>query len=759
MRNRGSIRGIVAAATGIVLLSSLFHLLTATQSVQPEPESSEIAESVPETTDFDDYIWPTDAGPVITSTFAEYRRAHFHGGIDISTGNDTGFLVYASRDGYVSRIIVSPDGYGKMLYVRHPDRFSTTYAHLRNFAPELDERVRLEQEKTGAYPVSIHCGPGEFPVRKGDVIAFTGETGVGSPHLHFEIRDPQNDFVNPLQCTGFPNIDSVPPTVRRLAVRPIGDQSQVDGSWKTRTYSVRRSGNNTYAVGEPIRITGSAGFAIDARDKSEQTYYRQGVHSLTLLMDDQPFYSVHLNSAPSSNSHQSGLYYDWELADAGLGRFQRLFTAPYPNSLQFYTPRRDSSGVISLAQFPAGEHRFVIQVVDRGGNRCEVTGMFIIHDFPVITAERVDQSLNISFAHENGMKSAHISTRSGSTGKWSTSVKPVAEFRNPLVISTDGLDMVKVVTEDEWGGKSLPHLYDVGTSGKAAGAMTVEHQVLDGFVRIDIRTGGATGLVPQLKVYEGTMDRVISVKPVDTDRFAGTFVPNDTIGGIRRAVATIGKGKTVVTAFDEFELYPMIPGRAGTYFADEGNLILSYDSSSVLSPLFLEVVRGDFRGERTWLLEPVNTVLNKGIVVSMRADSIGGNAGLMVHTRTGWKLLARQSSLRNSYLTGRIRQMLGEIGIIRDDVPPILTGLRIRQRRQAFPEISFRFDDGFSGIEYEELKMYIDDTLVIPEIDGEHNRAVYHPSKPLGNGTHHLTIRAMDRLGNSKELRKQFTVR
>ena len=140
-------------------------------------------------TNLDDYIWPTDAGRLISSVFAEYRRSHFHGGIDISTGDETGFRVFASRDGYVSRIVVGPTGYGKMLWLRHADGYYTTYAHLKSFNEPINARVRAEQLQVEKFPILVECGPNDFPVKKGDVIAYTGESGTGSPHLHFEIRD------------------------------------------------------------------------------------------------------------------------------------------------------------------------------------------------------------------------------------------------------------------------------------------------------------------------------------------------------------------------------------------------------------------------------------------------------------------------------------------------------------------------------------------------------------------------------------------
>ena len=108
-------------------------------------------------TNLADYVWPTSAGKKITSTFAEFRQSHFHGGIDIGTGKETGYKVFAARDGYISKISVSPTGYGRMLFVHHRDNYTTTYAHLQRFADDIEDRVAQEQMRLERFPVEIEC--------------------------------------------------------------------------------------------------------------------------------------------------------------------------------------------------------------------------------------------------------------------------------------------------------------------------------------------------------------------------------------------------------------------------------------------------------------------------------------------------------------------------------------------------------------------------------------------------------------------------
>src|SRR4030066_2179478 len=143
------------------------------------------------------YLWPTDASNAMTSSFAEYRAGRFHAGIDIKTWGQTGFKIFAVRPGYVSRIRVSPYGYGRALYLTLDTGETVIYAHLQKFNPEIESFVKKEQEKRGKFSIQLFPIAAEFKYQQGDVLGYTGKTGIGYPHLHFEMRDKANNPYNP----------------------------------------------------------------------------------------------------------------------------------------------------------------------------------------------------------------------------------------------------------------------------------------------------------------------------------------------------------------------------------------------------------------------------------------------------------------------------------------------------------------------------------------------------------------------------------
>lgn len=158
--------------------------------------AKEAARYDPATTDWNDYLWPTDAGTIRTSDFAEFRATHFHAGIDVSTGGSTGYNVFAARDGWLHSAYFEPGGYGWLLVLRHADGYYTSYAHLDRYSDKVLKAFRTKLLKTGRSYGTVEFGRDTVRVKKGEVIAYTGATGAGPPHLHFEVRDP--DF-NPVK--------------------------------------------------------------------------------------------------------------------------------------------------------------------------------------------------------------------------------------------------------------------------------------------------------------------------------------------------------------------------------------------------------------------------------------------------------------------------------------------------------------------------------------------------------------------------------
>ncbi|MGA9117325.1 MAG: M23 family metallopeptidase [Bacteroidota bacterium] len=750
MNRPGGRRGIRSASRAAILAlaSGLLPAAIATQGGSPAGPGA------PREPAWGDYAWPTDAGRKLTSTFAEFRRTHFHGGVDIGTGSSTGFRVFAMQEGYVERIRVSPVGYGKMLYLRHPDGFTTTYAHLERFAPGLEERVRREQRLRERYPVEILCDSTEFPVGRGDLVAFTGETGVGTPHLHFELRDGSLDFVNPLLCPALRMEDTIPPEPRRLSFTPLDVHSRVDGSGSPAVRRLRPSGRGRYSPRERVRVTGNVGIGIEARDLSNGSHFRHGVYRHDLFLDDSLLVAVRLDRAPNTLAQQIGLYYDWDLLEQGAGRLERLYVET-PAALSLHTPRGEGSGILRTDILPPGPHELRIVTSDFSGNTSEVLCTLIILSRPRISMVAGGGEHRVVL--EEGRPPLRIHTSAWIPGPGWRDLPSLSMTGSHLELPPPPPQaaILRVIARAEDGGVSPPLVRLLGDPGEKGRSLALTGRVRGARVEIRAAASGVCTSRPEIEILEPGSRRVLELAAEPEGSFAGSFTPTRS-PGLRRIVCRAHVNGHPATASLSLDIHPVAPGDSGTLVLDGGRLRLAYGPASVWSTLLLEVARSEEDGNIVYRLEPRNTVLREGFRAELETEPRRGEGLYFQGFGRRSVLLSNPGS---GVLAGRIAATLGELSLRTDTHPPEVGRIRIRPRGSARPAVSFGLRDALSGVDYEAFRMYIDGASVIPEIDGEHRRVTYQVPHPLARGPHRLLVRAADLQGNTRELEHRFTVR
>lgn len=230
------------------------------------------------------YHWPLDLPRQITSSFGEYRRGRLHAAIDLRTG-DIGKSVYAARDGNVVRVRCSPWGYGKAVYLRLDDGRTVVYAHLDGFDEPIASYVRKAQHARESYTVDLYPEPGVLPVTRGQRIAFSGQTGVGVPHLHFEIRDSANRPIDPRKV-GIDWPDNTRPIVRKIAAAPRTPDDRVNGDIVPQVLRVTNISTGHYRT-DPVRASGAIGFGVDVTDPANEGANKLGIRELRVMQDGE----------------------------------------------------------------------------------------------------------------------------------------------------------------------------------------------------------------------------------------------------------------------------------------------------------------------------------------------------------------------------------------------------------------------------------------------------------------------------------------
>ncbi|WP_275316284.1 M23 family metallopeptidase [Tenacibaculum bernardetii] len=250
---------------------------------------------------------------VLSGTFGELRSNHFHSGIDIKTQGKEGLPIYAAANGYVSRIKVSQYGFGKAIYLKHPNGYTTVYAHLKNFKPVIQQYVKGIQYKKKSYQTgNIFPKQDQFPVSKGQIIGYSGDTGgSGGPHLHYEIRDTKTEhIINPLHF-GITVADNTAPSIKKIMAYPLNEQSRINNSSLKSVLSFKKISENNF-ISESITASGIIGFGISVFDRLNGALNKNGIYSLEMKVNGSRVYYHDVETFSFSESKYINLLIDYK---------------------------------------------------------------------------------------------------------------------------------------------------------------------------------------------------------------------------------------------------------------------------------------------------------------------------------------------------------------------------------------------------------------------------------------------------------------
>ncbi len=233
---------------------------------------------------------PLDIPLLLSGNFGEIRSNHFHSGLDFKTQGRTGLKIYCAADGYVSRILVSPWGFGRAVYVTHPELgLTTVYGHLESFSPAIEKVAHERQMADESFRIDINLEPGQIPVKRGEVIARSGNAGSsGGPHLHMDVRDAiTEEALDPMPYFASLITDKRAPRIASIALIPV--EGVVDGS--NSTMATRADA----ALSKPFTAWGRVAPGIRAVDVMDGTTNTYGIKKVTLMVDGEQVFQRYLD--------------------------------------------------------------------------------------------------------------------------------------------------------------------------------------------------------------------------------------------------------------------------------------------------------------------------------------------------------------------------------------------------------------------------------------------------------------------------------
>jgi hypothetical protein len=309
-----------------------------------------------------DYRSPVDIPIQLSGTFAELRGTHFHAGIDIRTQGKEGLPLRAVANGYVSRIKIQQGGYGKAVYINHPNGVTSVYAHLQRYSPDIIQHVRKKQYEQKSYTVEFYPEPDQMPIKKGALIGYSGNTGSSfGPHLHFELRTSVNQIpFNPLLVNS--NIaDTLKPIIVQLIGYPI--DGVINRSEEQIQLPITQKNDSVY-IADKVTAIGTIGFGIEHFDRQNDSFFKNGAFKIDATLDSTPRFKIQFDTLSFDDTIEMHKLIDYPLyVDANKKVMQLFNSHKTPVAFAKYT----NNGLIDVEA--GAQLTYTVKLRDVAGNK------------------------------------------------------------------------------------------------------------------------------------------------------------------------------------------------------------------------------------------------------------------------------------------------------------------------------------------------------------------------------------------------------
>lgn len=685
-----------------------------------------------------------------TSSFGSWRAGHLHAGLDFSTGGITGVPVLAVDSCWVWRIRLWNGGYGKALYAALQDGKVVVYGHLSRFAPAIEDMVEARQDDEGRYEVELLFEPGSMRFGPGDTLAYSGETGSGPPHLHFEIRSGKGDHdkINPVP--DFMDLaEGLDPVIKSVRIEPLDPWGCVDGTFGPVTI---RPGRNM----EALRICGAFGVSVEADDPVQCGRILLPV-TYRASMDGIPVWMLNLDRFPFAKAHFVGGIYNIQ----GGSKYVRMFDAFELDFMGFTCSK--PAGPAEMGYPLPGRHEIAVGVEDAWGNGAEVVVPFVYGVRPAFrrfnlradsAAVRVDvepepPGSKVELAYRGGDAWIPIEGAGGEEGSGILVVPPgpYLEVRCRLE-SPDGL--------------ASEGMFSVGKGVSSRDTVQVETVVHSGFIEILARPSRPPSSLPSAVVHDGSSTDSLMFQPQEAGTFRAVYLPGR-------------KGRTVLiethfeldgrTVRDSVEsAFGLLEPGGEVWFSGEAYRVRLRAPKTYSSRSLVRVaegtgeVRGGFESEAGGLtMEPAGIFFNDRVEVLIvrRDDAVTPQHGVFA-------VYGSHVSFRTHFDRGAVCEFATRrpenLLILKDVEGPIIEAVTSFKRTSGDGKATFRsrITDTGSGVDVGSLRAFVDEEVAIVSIDPDTGRISGRTTKALPYGPHRLRLEAEDKMGNSAG--REFTL-
>lgn len=730
--------------------------------------------------------WPVNFNVDLASGFGDYRSRHFHFGIDIRTGGVTGKPVVSPVDGYVWRVRTAYTGYGKALYIRGKDGYTYVFAHLADFAPKIDGPLKEAQLIAKRYYQDIFLPEDSITVRKGEEVAYSGQTGIGAPHLHFEKR--VGDIpLNPLSH-GYSLKDVARPIFTRVGFQQVDDRTVFpNGTRKMFLTAKATEKPGVFRLDTVLYLNTPVGLLADCYDMLRPDGMKQAVYHLAVYVDDKLIHESRLDSTAFDTDPSVSLEYDLVEATAKRKHVRRLFREE-GNTFNGCRPTGPHEGVLGAeGMLDPGPHKVKIVGEDAAGNKSELQftilwgppeNLYALDSLVKVAADTTDFYFTPSpdvaaFA----VDSAVVYVNRGSVWSWTPDAKVQRLADNRLKARAIGFMTYLVPLQLRLFTKEGGVIVDTLFNGiqKYGGKIKTAHEVTDEGLLVTIQSFEKQMHAGRIEFYyRDTLLGTEYPQTISMEKYVCFVKPQEKYRRIDRYHAVLSRDTMYTGLWSDTVNIQVVGLDSVQQIPVDEHFSINLHGDACFRPMFVELAR-TFVINRSKLqlnsdhyrILPKTFPLRRNLTVSYdfpQDFEQNKNSGLCWLDEEANKWVWMDNKLEDGagVLTAAIGGG-GSFAAVFDYVPPTVSrltvsdGVTIQNRR---PAINFMVKDTLSGIgDDRNIIVELDGEWLIPEYDPESGMVQSRPLTPLAPGKHHLGIQVTDRAGNLTEQYLNFFVK
>jgi hypothetical protein len=674
---------------------------------------------------------------------------------------------------------MSPYGYGKALYIQQDGGPLVVYAHLSRFAEPMAQRARAEQRRLGRYTFDLNLQPGEIRVARGAVVAWSGQTGVGVPHLHFELRD--GDVARNPQTAGFAVADRIAPTITEVRIVPLDPASHAGGGLEPRTLSAQSA---------PLVVAGRLGFTVRATDRAAPDAHRQAPYRLELRVDGRMLYRIVHERFDYADNHHLVLEYDQERLQANE-RVQLLYRRA-GNRLTGRDAADGTDGVLfagatnddAAVQAGIGRHTIEIEVADVAGHVTRFKAPIRVAPAPRIArldGSAMDGGIEWRCAAEvpggapDSLRLALDETRDGGT-TWialpsgTESTAGATRTWSGRVPRSTAAPVVLRARVREPGGVTAFATWasDVGReSDTELGVRMMPRFEPRGFLQVDVEPEAMLSEPPEVVAVrrDGTPVQ-LAVVQTETRRYRATttfaaLAPDiaaielraravDGRRAVRREPCTARVGLRGAPArIDDLDPALAIDVPAGALLEDVAWRVRPAPPAAAAGELH--------PAGPAWEIEPRGAAFDAAYRLTVRGVTAPGSGLFAIEPGEAPSFLSAKRDADGALVLER--RAVTTVAVLADTTPPVVHAVRVVPRGTRPQRLRFVVRDRGADLGDGDIAVEVDGTAAIPEWDPETGDVIVEADRRLPAGTHKLRVVATDRVGNRSERTQTFQVR